>query len=151
MPSSLKLSVHLVNIYTQICLFCHGMSKSPFSLFHTLADGPFLFFFSRSRSQASGCCSTSMACSSAEGCRSLLRKSRSRSWSTLRDNLWCRLFLSQMQGTASDKLKQTSSLISWECLWVNKLLAKNCFCFYEPLLTSIWSISDYTRPSNHVS
>lgn len=71
-----------------------------------------------SHSQGLGCCSTLMACLSEGGCQSLRQQKHLRSWSTLRDSLWCQSFLSQMQGIASDKQKRTSSLTYWECLWV---------------------------------
>lgn len=83
-----------------------------------------LIFPTYSHNHASGSYSTLMACLCEGGCQSLLRKGRSRSWSTLGDSLWCQLFLSQMQGIAFDKQKPTSSLTSWECPWVIRRLRK---------------------------
>lgn len=128
-----------LHIYYLISLLSCLVYKSFFS-------GP--FSYSHSHSQALDCCSTLMAFLFGERCQSLRRKRHLRSWSTLRDNLWCRLFLSQMQGTASDKQKQTSSLISWEYLWVvklQKLVVQLMWCPLTPLLLTSPNISSISR------
>lgn len=131
---------------------CCGAYFSPYIPFDfllcCLVDKLFSGPFSHSHSQALDCCSTLMACLSEEGCQSLQQKRHLRSWSILRDNLWCQSFLSQMQGTASDKQKQTSSLISWEYLWVvklQKLVDQLTWCPLAPLLLTSPNTSSISR------
>lgn len=93
-----------------------------------------------SHSQDLGCCSTLMACLSEGGCQSLRQQKHLRSWSTLRDSLWCQSFLSQMQGIASDKQKRTSSLTYWECLWVLNSCASNGVKGVSPALWCVHAV-----------